>query len=121
MRTLMTACGTALLALLTLLAMGGVARAVTVGDLVADPDAYNGQSVTVTGTVERALPVYDQSGYELREGRAKVTVLSPTGPPAIDAHLSVSGTVHVFHEGDGGPEENNWPPYIVESSRAPAP
>ena len=121
MRTLMTACGTALLALLTLSAMAGAARAVTIGDLVADPDAYNGQAVTVIGTVERALPVYEQSGYELRAGRDKVTVLSPTGPPAFGAHLSVSGTAHVFHEGDGGPEENNWPPYIIESSRAPAP
>ena len=118
MRTRLTAIGMALLALL---GVPGAARAVTISDLVANKDAYNGQSVTVTGTVELALPFGSESAFDLRDGTRKVTVISRSGAPAVGARLAVTGTVRVFHEGDGGPEENDFPPAIVESSRAPAP
>jgi hypothetical protein len=118
MRTRTTALA---LGLLTALATARPLAAVTIADLVHDPDAYNGRSVTVTGVVERALPVYEQSGYELRDGALKLTVVSRTGPPTVGASLTVTGVAHVFHEGDGGPEENHFPPYLNEVSRAAAP
>src|SRR5439155_1183372 len=61
-------------------------------------------------------------GDELRDGPAKVDVLSRGSPPAVGDHLSVTGTVKVFHEGDPGEAESRtFPPFILESSRAPAP
>lgn len=121
MRTLTTALGLGLLAALPLLATSATAGAVTVAELVTNPDAYNDQSVTVTGVVDRALAVYTESGYELRDGALKVTVVSRSGPPAVGAHLTITGIAHVFHEGDGDPEENHFPPYVAETSRAAAP
>ena len=118
MRTRMTAIGMALLAVLGL---AGTATGLTIFDLVTNKNTYDGQSVTVTGTVELALPVGSESAYDLRDGTRKVTVISRSSAPATGARLSVTGTVRVFHEGDGGPEENDWPPALVESSRAPAP
>lgn len=97
------------------------ARAVTIADLVASPDSYDGKTVTVSGHVELALPVGSESGFDLRDGPAKLTVLSRASAPTVGAALLVTGTIHVFHEGDGGPEENLFPPVMIESSRAPAP
>ena len=108
------------LALLALVS-GAAAAAVTIADLVASPDGYDGKTVTVTGRVELALPVGSESSFDLRDGSAKLTVLSRASAPATGSQLTVTGTVHVFHEGDGGPEENRFPPVIVESSRSPAP
>jgi hypothetical protein len=121
MRAHMTVLGTGLLAVLSVLAASHPAAAVTIADLAAHPDSYNGQTVTVTGTVALSLPVNGESLFELRDGTAKVTVISRSGPPATGSRLAVTGSVFVFHEGDGDQEENNWPPVVKESSRAPAP
>jgi hypothetical protein len=93
---------------------------VTIADIVAHPDAYDGVSVTVVGTVERALPVGTQSGYELRDGRFKMSVISRASAPRLGDHLLVTGTVRHFKEGDE-PEANEYPPVLVESARQPAP
>ena len=49
-----------------------------------------------------------------------MTVFSRASAPATGSQLSVTGTIYVFHEGDGGPEENRFPPVMIESARAPA-
>ena len=116
MRAHLTAFGTALL---TLFATTTPAGSVTIVDLTTNPDAYDGQTVTVTGTVELSLPAGSESAYDLRNGTRKVTVLSRSGAPAVGAALTVSGAVHVFHE-EGG-EGNDWPPVLTESSRTTAP
>jgi hypothetical protein len=108
------------LAGLALVASSGVASAVTVAQLLASPETYDGTTVTVTGTVESALPAGDQSGYNLRDGAARVTVVSRTGAPAIGGHLAVTATVHAFAGGDD-PEDKPFPPFLVETSRAPGP
>ena len=110
-----------ILALLAAFVFAPAARAATIAELVAHPDAYDGQTVTVTGTVDIALPVGTESAYYLRDGATKITVVSRNAPPAANAALSVSGTMRVFHEGDGGPEENKFPPWIFETARTPAP
>ena len=116
MRAALTAFGTALL---TLCATTSPVWAVTVVDLSTNPDVYDGQTVTVTGTVELSLPAGGESAYDLRNGTRKVTVLSRSGTPAVGASLTVTGAVHVFHE-EGG-EGNDWPPVLTESSRTTAP
>jgi hypothetical protein len=101
------------------LGSGTIANAVTIADLLASPDAYNGKSVTVTGTVAAALPVGTESGYDLRDGAVKVSVVSRSGPPTLGASLAVTATVHSLPADEE--EGTQLPPFLVETSRAPAP
>lgn len=112
----------ALLPVAALMLVGFPASAsdVAIADIVAQPDAYDGMSVTVVGTVEAALPIGAESGYDLREGSAKITVISRGSAPQAGDRLQVTGTVRHFTEGDE-PEANDFPPVLVESTRAPAP
>lgn len=96
------------------------AAGVTIADVRADPDAYDGQSVVLTGVVDIAVPVLRESGYNLRDGSAVITVVSRSAAPAVGAHLSVTGKVFVFKEGDEA-EANVFPPGLFESSRNAAP
>ena len=95
-----------------------LAGAVTIAELLASPDAYNGKTVTVTGTVAAALPVGTESGYDLRDGVAKVSIVSRSAPPAVGASLAVTATVHALPEDEE--EGTRLPPFLVETSRAPA-
>jgi hypothetical protein len=108
------------LAALMLVGLPASPADVTIADLVAHPDAYNGVSVTVVGNVERALPVGTESGYDLRDGRTKIAVISRASAPRVGDRLLVTGTVRHFTEGDD-PEANQYPPVLVESARQPAP
>jgi len=118
MRTVLTL---VLLAAVALLARG--AAAVTIADVLADPDAYEGKSVVLAGDVDVAIPVGAESGYNLRDGRSVITVVSRNAPPAAGAHLTVTGTVHLFTEGgeEDDPESNHFPPGLYETSRQPSP
>ena len=107
------------LAALTLAALPASAD-VSIADIVAHPDAYDGASVTVVGTVELTVPVRTESGYDLRDGSQKLTVISRSSAPQVGAQLRVTGTVRHFTEGDD-PEANDFPPVVVESARQPAP
>lgn len=108
------------LAMLACTSAAGVAGAVTIADIVASPESYDGKTVTVTGTVDVAYPVLSESGYNLRDGAAKVTVVSRSGPPAAGEHLAITAIVH-FIDGGDEPESIHFPPLLVETSRAPAP
>jgi hypothetical protein len=106
---------------LTVVALSATARAVTIADLAASRDAYDGQVVTVTGTVVGPVAAGSESIFDLRDGAARMTVISRQGPPAAGTRLTVTGTIRIFHEGDGGPEENTFPVVMREASRTPAP
>jgi hypothetical protein len=95
-----------------------VAGAVTIAELLASPDAYNGKTVTVTGTVAAALPVGTESGYDLRDGVAKVSIVSRSAPPAVGEPLAVTATVHALPADEE--EGTRLPPFLVETSRVPA-
>ena len=110
-----------LLAALVALARG--AAAVTIADVLANPDEYEGRSVVLAGDVEVAIPVGAESGYNLRDGRSVITVVSRNAPPAAGAHLTVTGTVRLFTEGGEAddPESNHFPPGLYETSRQASP
>ena len=95
-----------------------LAGAVTIAELLASPDSYNGKTVTVTGTVAAALPVGTESGYDLRDGVAKVSIVSRSAPPVVGEALAVTATVHALPEDEE--EGTRLPPFLVETSRAPA-
>jgi hypothetical protein len=107
---------------LTLLAaaallLARVAGAVTIPEVLADPEAYDGKSIVLTGNVDLAVPVGGESGYNLRAGPAVITVVSRDPAPASGAHLAVTGTLHAFKEDD----EGTFPPVFFESSRSIVP
>jgi hypothetical protein len=117
MHARMTTIGLALLMLVC-----GPAAAVTIADVTGAPGSWEGKTVTVTGKVERSVPLGSEGAFDLRDGAARMTVFSRAGAPTPGSLVSVTGRVYVFHEGDAGdPESNTFPPMIVESSRAPAP
>jgi hypothetical protein len=94
MRARMTAIG---FGLLGLVALEGAAWGLTIGDLVAARGQYDGKVVTVSGKVERPLPV---------------------GPTA-GTTVTVTGTVYSVQQGDGGPEDITFPVVIRETARQP--
>lgn len=97
------------------------AAAVTIADVLANPDKYDGTATTLTGEVERAIPAGSESGYNLRDGAARITVISRNSAPAVGTRLIVTGTVRWLHQqGDGG-EAIHFPPFLIESQRRPAP
>jgi hypothetical protein len=116
MRARMTAIG---FGLLGLVALEGAAWGLTIGDLVAARGQYDGKVVTVSGKVERPLPVGSESMYDLRDGGAKISVISQTGSPAAGTTLTVTGTVYSVQQGDGGPEDITFPVVIRETARQP--
>ena len=97
------------------------AAALTIADLIANPKAYDGTSVTVVGEVETSIPVGSQSTFDLRDGRAKISVISRSTAPAVGARLTVTGTAHVPSEGGEEVEANKFPPVIIESGRISTP
>jgi hypothetical protein len=106
---------------ISLLLPAHAARAVTLADLIADPQAYDGQVVAVTGVVEQPVAVGDESAYNLRQGTARVTVISRSGPPAAGANLTITAIVRAVGEGGDEPEAIQFPPLLIEQSRMPAP
>jgi hypothetical protein len=107
---------------LVLLGLIGTAHGLTLAELVAGRDAYDGKVVTVTGTVDLPVPVGTESLYNLRDGAARISVISRASVPAAGASLTVTGKVYVVSEGgDDDKEGNTFPVVIRETSRQPSP
>lgn len=96
---------------------GGAASALTIAEVLASPQIYDGQTVTVRGTVATAIPVGSESGYDLRDGTVKISVVSRTSPPATGSALTLTGTVHSVP--DDETPNGQLPPFLVETSRTP--
>ncbi len=97
------------------------AAALTIADLLANPKRYDHTVVTVVGEVELSLPVGSESTFDLRDGPAKITVISRGAAPAVGTRLAVTGTARAVSEGGEEAEANKLPPLLIESARAPAP
>ncbi len=108
---------TLLISLVTAAAVARSAAALTIAEVLADPEVFGDKTVVLTGTVDAAVPVGTESGYNLREGNAVITVVSRTTPPPAGGHLAVTGTVHAFKADD----EGAFPPFMFETSRSAAP
>jgi starvation-inducible outer membrane lipoprotein len=94
------------------------AGATTIADIVAAPESYNGQQVTVTGTVADPRSAYvGDIVYNLSAGALRITVFGRGTLPAVGDHVTVDAKVG-WREGD---EEFTWPPILFESSRQTAP
>jgi len=94
------------------------AGAVTIAEIVADGEAYNGQQVTVVGTVVDPRANYGgETMYNLSADDRRITVFAKGSAPASGDHLSVTAKVG-WREGD---EEFTWPPVLFESSHQPTP
>src|SRR5215471_16794755 len=96
-----------LIVLAGMLCRASASPAVTIGEIVAQPEAYKGKSVTVTGQVSVTLPAGSESGYYLTDGPALITVVSRESAPQTGTRLQVTGKVRFFSEGDD-PESNKF-------------
>jgi hypothetical protein len=94
------------------------ASATTIADIVADPEGYSGNQVTVVGTVGDPKAAYaGETVYTLSADDRRITVFGRGILPAGGDHVSVTAKVG-WREGD---EEFTWPPVLFESARQPAP
>jgi hypothetical protein len=100
------------------LAVSSAASATTIADIVADPEGYSGQQVTVVGTVADPKAAYaGETVYTLSSGDRRITVFGRGAAPTAGDQVQVNAKVG-WREGD---EEFTWPPILFESSRQPAP
>jgi len=100
------------------LAAPRLAAALTIGAILDAPTTYDGQQVTVVGTV--VAPVADhrgESAYNLQDGSRRISVFGSRMAPHLGDRLQVTGKV-----GYKAPDEEfSFPPILVESARTPAP
>jgi hypothetical protein len=80
-------------AMVTLVLATGCARA-TVSSVAADPSAYHGKRITVTGVVASGATVIGRGFYRIDEGGARLWVLTETGMPAPGSHVEVTGRIY---------------------------
>jgi len=93
-----------------LVGVAPLAGAVTIAELLASPDTYNGKTVTVTGTVAAALPVGTESSYDLRDGVAKVSIVSRSARRGRRANRGDARRVHALpvDEEEGTRLRRSW-------------
>lgn len=90
----------------------------SIQDIVDHPDNWANAQVTIVGTVVTLTLGYQgQSFYTLSGEGRRINVVSPSPAPAMGDHLQVSGKVERRPPDD----EFDFPPVILESSRAAAP
>jgi hypothetical protein len=76
---------------------GDPLREVSIADLRADPERYDGDKLELSGTAEdvRTIPYLDQYGiYTLRDDSGSLLVLSRHGAPPTGEPVTVTGTYH---------------------------
>ena len=94
------------------------ATATTIADIVAAPEGYSGQQVTVVGTAVDPRAAYaGDIVYTLTADDRRITVFGRGTLPAGGTHVSVTAKVG-WREGD---EEFTWPPILIESAWQSAP
>ena len=79
----------------------GCASTIRIGDLLAQPGEYDGETVEVEGTVTRSAGVLGVGGYEVDDGTGQIFVVAQGGGvPAQGARTKVRGTFEpVFNFG----------------------
>jgi hypothetical protein len=69
------------------------ASTVRIGDLLAEPQRYDGRTVRVEGTVTRSVGVLGVGGYQVDDGTGQIFVVAQGGGvPAEGSRTRVSGT-----------------------------
>jgi hypothetical protein len=73
--------------------LGGCASTISIGELLAEPGRYDGETVQVEGTVTRSAGVLGVGGYEVDDGTGQIFVVARgTGVPAEGLRTKVKGT-----------------------------
>lgn len=82
----------AALALVGASLLGGCASTVRIGDLLAEPQRYEGRTVRVEGTVTRSAGVLGVGGYEVDDGTGQIFIVAQGGGvPTQGARTKVKG------------------------------
>jgi hypothetical protein len=79
----------------------GCASTVKIGDLLAEPQRYDGESVQVEGRVTRGAGILGVGAYEVDDGTGQILVIAQgQGIPAQGSNTKVKGTFEsVFNWG----------------------
>ena len=73
--------------------LGGCAGTVRIGELLAQPQRYDGETVQVEGTVTRSAGILGVGGYEVDDGTGQIFVVAQGGGvPAQGSRTKVKGT-----------------------------
>jgi hypothetical protein len=91
----------ALFALAFAWTLAGCASTVRIGELLAQPQRYDGETVHIEGTVTRSAGILGVGGYEVDDGTGQIFVVAQGGGvPAQGSRTKVSGTFEpVFNFG----------------------
>jgi len=80
------------LALTLATALGACASTVRIGDLLAEPQRYQGRTVKVQGTVARSVGLFGVGGFELDDGTGQIFVVAQgTGVPVQGSRTRAEG------------------------------
>lgn len=66
---------------------------ITIGQIIANPQAYDGQVVTVKGRVEKVFSAILVKYYEITDGTGRIAVVTPGPMPQKGSEVEVTGTV----------------------------
>src|SRR5262245_19551093 len=103
---------------LLLATVAGSAAATTIGAILDAPASFDGQQVTVTGTVVGPVHAYRcESAIRRQDADRRISVFSTRTAPPLGQRLQVTGKVG-YKPPD---EEFTWPPLILESGRQALP
>lgn len=76
-------------------ATAGCRGTVPIGDLLADPGRYDGESVRVEGRVHETIGALGYGAFRIRDDTGTLSVVSRTGgAPAEGAYVGVEGIFH---------------------------
>ena len=77
-------------------ASGG--RTTRIGDLLADPGQYDGETVRVRGRVTQSVGVLGYGGYRIEDGTGTMNVVTTRGgAPSEGARVGVVGTFRAVY------------------------
>ena len=72
--------------------LGGCASTVRIGDLLAEPQRYDGQTVEIEGRVTRGAGILGVGGYEVDDGTGQIVVIAQgSGVPSQGSNTKVKG------------------------------
>jgi hypothetical protein len=90
----------------------------SIQDIVDHPDSWANANVTVVGdVVDLTIGYQGQSFYTLSGDGRRIAVVSASPAPTVGDHLQITGQVNRRPPDD----EFDFPPVILESTRASAP
>jgi hypothetical protein len=72
--------------------------ATSIGEVLANPDRYRNQTITVRGTVDESASVLGRGAYHIRDGSQGLWVVTGGGTPQKGARVDVTGRLEQAYD-----------------------